>query len=65
MSNKNNVNCSFGLFDIAFVVLLILKLTRVIDSVSWWWVCSPLLIEAGLVIFVLAIAGAAWLWSEL
>lgn len=33
-----------GLGIILFLIFLVLKLTEHIDW-SWWWVCSPLLIE--------------------
>ena len=41
-----------GLCDIAFVMLLILKLTKLINC-SWWWVFSPILIQIGIVVVVL------------
>lgn len=38
--SKNSSN-GLSILEVLFVVLLILKLTKVIDW-SWWWVTSPL-----------------------
>ena len=54
---KNNINISTGgvsfsgLLTILFVGL---KLTHVINW-SWWWVLSPLWIEAALLIIVICV----------
>lgn len=37
-----------------FLVLLVLKLTHVIDW-SWWWVCAPLWGVAGLMLVILGV----------
>lgn len=53
--DNQKINVSFGsggiLFTL-FVVFLILKLVGVITW-SWWLVCLPLLIYAGIIVFVL------------
>ena len=43
MSNRESsvtVLGGIGLFDVTFLVFLVLKLTKVIDW-SWWWVTAP------------------------
>lgn len=42
-----------GFFGLLFIVLLVLKLTGVIDW-SWWWLTAPLWGVAILVIFLVA-----------
>lgn len=53
--DNQKINVSFGsggiLFTL-FIVFLILKLVGVI-AWSWWLVCLPLLIYAGIIVFVL------------
>ena len=41
MSKDINASGGIGLFDILFVVFLVLKLCNVIDW-SWWWITAPL-----------------------
>ena len=55
MSNSNS-GCCIGLFDVIFIILLILKLFGVI-SISWWWVFSPLIIGfvIGLIFLIILI----------
>ena len=53
--DNQKINVSFGsggILFILFVVFLILKLVGVITW-SWWLVCLPLLIYAGIIVFVL------------
>jgi hypothetical protein len=40
MTNKHNINISFGAAP-WFLIFLVLKLTEVIDW-SWWWITAPL-----------------------
>ena len=53
--DNQKINVSFGsggiLFTL-FIVFLILKLVGVITW-SWWLVCLPLLIYAGIIVFAL------------
>ena len=56
MSSSSNSGCCIGLFDVIFIILLILKLFGVI-SISWWWVFSPLIIGfvIGLIFLIILI----------
>lgn len=63
MATQNNATASatsggVGLFGLTFIVLLVLKLTGLVH-ISWWWVFSPLLIGAGLVVTILLLVFAA------
>jgi len=50
MSNKEAVNINFGpSMTLVTIVLIVLKLTHVID-ISWWWVFSPIWLPLGLAI---------------
>ena len=44
----------FGIGMLVFIVFLILKLTHTIDW-RWFWVCSPLWISAGFVVFFIIV----------
>lgn len=52
--NKNTGSSGLGLSMVLTIIFVVLKLVNVIDW-SWWWVCSPLLIDIGLTIIVLVI----------
>jgi hypothetical protein len=57
MSNKNSnttVHTGIGFTGVLTIVFIILKLTNLI-SWSWWWVLSPIWIELGIVMFIIAI----------
>lgn len=58
MADRSSVNGDLGLgFTGALTILFIgLRLGGVIDW-SWWWVLSPLWVQFGLALVVLAIAG--------
>jgi len=56
MSYNSSAGGDFGIGMVLFIVFLILKLTHTIDW-RWIWVCSPLWIFAGFVIFVLLALG--------
>ena len=43
-----------GCLTLMFILFLALKLTGVITW-SWWWVCSPLIASAGIIVSLLAI----------
>lgn len=47
MKENNNVNVSFPIGNIVFVVFLVLKLTHVVDW-SWWWVTAPVWVPLGI-----------------
>lgn len=52
--NKNYGSGGLGLASVLTIVFIILKLVGVI-SWSWWWVLSPLWINAIFVVLVLAV----------
>lgn len=52
-SSQNASSSGIGFGGLLFIVLLVLKLTHVIDW-SWWWVTAPLWGP-----FAVALAGAA------
>lgn len=54
--NKKTSSSGLGLTGVLTVVFIVLKLVGVINW-SWWWVLSPLLIDIGLSIIILAIIG--------
>lgn len=59
-SSSNNGIGFCGLLTILFIGL---KLGHVIDW-SWWWVLSPSLIPVGILLVVMAVAGAALLATK-
>ena len=52
--NKTNVNGGIGFVGLLTIVFIVLKLLGKITW-SWWWVLSPLWINAGIVLLILAI----------
>lgn len=57
--NKNNTSSTgLGLSSVLTIVFVVLKLVGTINW-SWWWVFSPLLIDAGLIIIGLILI-AIW-----
>ena len=56
MKNNNSGSAGLGTSSVLTLIFLVLKLVGVIDW-SWWWVFSPLLIELGLVVAILAVVG--------
>jgi len=53
MKNKQQVtNSGLGLSTIVFLIFLVMKLAGIgqVAAWSWWWVCSPLWIPAGIVL---------------
>jgi len=55
MANSNSSSGGIGFAGLLTVAFVVLKLTNVI-AWSWWWVLSPVLIGAGLVLLVLSVA---------
>lgn len=56
MKNENKTGMSLsGICITVFLVFLVLKLTHTI-SWSWWAVCMPLIIPAGLFLLIFIIA---------
>ena len=49
MNNNNTTTSGIGLSTVLTIVFVVLKLVGTIDW-SWWWVFSPVLIDAGLII---------------
>ena len=56
MKNNNSGSAGLSISGVLTLIFLVLKLVDVIDW-SWWWVFSPLLIELGLVVAILAVVG--------
>lgn len=51
--NKKTSSSGLGLTGVLTVVFIVLKLVGVINW-SWWWVLSPILIDIGLTVIILA-----------
>lgn len=51
--NKKTSSSGLGLTGVLTVVFIVLKLVGVINW-SWWWVLSPILIDIGLTVVILA-----------
>ena len=49
--NNNEQTPSLGVGGVLLVAFIVLKLCDVIDW-SWWWVLSPIWIEAGLAVVI-------------
>ena len=56
MSNSSSSSSGIRFTGLLTVVFIRLKLTKVIDW-SWWWVMSPLLIPAAIVLVLLLVIG--------
>lgn len=56
MSNSSSSSSGIRFTSLLTVVFITLKLTKVIDW-SWWWVMSPLLIPAAIVLVLLLVIG--------
>ena len=56
MSNSSSSSSGIRFTGLLTVVFITLKLTKVIDW-SWWWVMSPLLIKAAIVLVLLLVIG--------
>lgn len=54
MDNKHYSSGGLGLASVLTIVFIILKLVGVINW-SWWWVLSPLWINAILVVLVIVV----------
>jgi hypothetical protein len=52
--SERQENGGIGFAGLLFLVLLVLKLTHVIDW-SWWWVTAPLWIPASAVLALLVV----------
>ena len=52
--NKTTVNGGVGFVGLLTIVFIVLKLLGKITW-SWWWVLSPLWINAGIVLLILTI----------
>lgn len=51
--NKTTVNSGVGFASLLTIVFIVLKLLGKITW-SWWWVLSPVLIEMGVALLILA-----------
>ena len=63
MSKDNNGSTGLGLSTVLTIVFVVLKLVGTINW-SWWWVFSPLLIDAGLIIIGLIILVIYIAWDN-
>ena len=55
MSNNNSAhNGGIGFCGLLTIVLIVLKLTNLVD-ISWWWVWAPILIPLAVSLFILLI----------
>jgi len=52
--NNNNIGLNVDFLDLLTLTFIVLKLCNVIDW-SWWWVLSPTLIPAAILIIVFTI----------
>jgi hypothetical protein len=52
--SKNTINVGLGLSEILTIIFIVLKLVGAIDW-SWWWVFSPTLIDAGLIVIIFTV----------
>ena len=51
---NNNIGLNVDFLDLLTLTFIVLKLCNVIDW-SWWWVLSPILIPAAILIIVFTI----------
>lgn len=56
-SKVTQTNSGIGCLGFAFLILLTVKLTGIGmgTSLSWWWVFSPLILGAGLLVVLLGV----------
>ena len=54
MKENNNISLNVDFLDLLTLTFIVLKLCNVIDW-SWWWVCSPALISAAILIIVFTV----------
>jgi hypothetical protein len=52
-----------GCASVLTIVFIVLKLTYVIDW-SWWWVLSPVIVSAIIIIMILITGLAIYLWDH-
>lgn len=63
MSESSSSSSGIGFCGLLTILFIGLKLTGHI-AWSWWWVLSPMLISAGLLIVVLFGCGVVWLLAK-
>nr|DAQ48515.1 MAG TPA: hypothetical protein [Caudoviricetes sp.]DAT07301.1 MAG TPA: hypothetical protein [Caudoviricetes sp.] len=54
MKENNNIGLNVGFLDLLTLTFIVLKLCNVIDW-GWWWVLSPILIQAAILIILFTI----------
>lgn len=60
MSKNSTQSGGIGFAGLLTIVFIVLKLTHFINW-SWWWVLSPILIPAAVVIAVLIVLGVLFM----
>jgi hypothetical protein len=61
--SETRTNTGIGFSGLLTILFIGLKLTNVITW-SWWWVLSPLWINAAIVMLVLLIVGIAYIFKS-
>lgn len=63
MSGSSSSSSGIGFFGLLAVLLIGLKLTHFIDW-SWWWVLTPIWVQATIIIAALLAIGIVYLRSK-
>ena len=61
--SETRTNTGIGFSGLLTILFIGLKLTNVITW-SWWWVLSPLWINAAIVVLVLLIVGITYIFKS-
>jgi hypothetical protein len=62
-SNTSSSSGGIGFAGLLTIVFIVLKLTHYINW-SWWWVLSPIWIPFAIVLLILAISAAIYVWAN-
>lgn len=63
MAKNGNSNSGVGGTTVLVMIFVVLKLTHVINW-SWWWVFSPYLIVAAIVLVALLVMGVSYYYTK-
>ena len=62
---KDKLTIQLGwLFRILTIIFVVLKLEGTIDW-TWWWIISPMLLQAGILAIGCIILGIVWILKQL